>query len=82
MITFESRRDECDTRLEILTSNLAKKMCPVSSLPTGNFCSVAGISNFGHNGSTFFASSEGLSSKMVFIAKQQSSMHFKLCLDI
>ena len=62
----------------MFTSNSAKKMSPVSSLSNGKFCSVAGISNFGHNGSTFFASSEGLGPKMVFIGKQQNSMHFKL----
>ena len=64
------------------TSNSAKKMSPVSSIPTGKFCSVAGISNFGHNGSSFFCSSEGLDPKMVFIGKQQNSMHFKRCFGI
>ena len=69
------------SRLEIFTSNSAKKMSPVSSLPTGTFYSVEGISNLGHNGSTFFASGEGLDPKMFFIGKQQNSIHFKLCFD-
>ena len=64
------------------TSSSAKKISPVSSLPTGKFCSVAGILNFGHNGSTFFASREGLGPEMVFIGKQQNSMYFKLCFGI